>query len=83
MSKTKNDHYLSQCISKNFIQNDNNTFWQYDCSRRILQQKNITKLFSRRRVWGQQFEKMINTHMENDIAPILKRFSNCTAQKKV
>jgi len=83
MSKAKNNHYLSQCISKNFIQNDSKTFWQYDCSEgSTVNPKNIVNLFSRRRIWGQEFENTINRHMENHIAPILKRLSECPVERK-
>jgi len=82
MGKTKNNHYLSQCISKNFIQNGSKTFWQYDCSKGdTIKPTNIVNLFSRRRIWGQEFENTINKHMENHIAPILKRLSECPVER--
>lgn len=61
MNKVKNQHYLSRCISKNFITTNNSKFYEYDCSdsnvEKKIREKNITKLFSARRIWGQHFEK--------------------------
>jgi len=76
MSKTKKNHYLSQCISRNFIQTGNKTFWQYDCLKGgAIEPRNISNLFSRKRIWGQNLENTINKYMENHIAPILKHLS--------
>jgi len=82
VSKSKNNHYLSQCISRNFIQNGSKTFWQYDCSAGdTMKPKNIAKLFSRRRIWGQNLENTINKYMENQIAPVLKYLSECPVER--
>lgn len=82
MSRKKNNHYLSQCISKNFIENSNQTFWEYNCSTKSNPvQKNINRLFSKRRLWGEGLENTIGKHMENIIAPILKKYSTCQVDR--
>jgi len=83
MNKTKKNHYLSQCISKNFIQNGNKTFWQYDCLEGgAIKSKNIANLFSKRRLWGQELEDTLGRQMENQISPILQHFSECFLERK-
>ena len=78
MSKSKNRHYVSQCISKNFVApNGHKNFWTYDCqTRRTPVVKNIDRLFSKRRVWDDSFEKLLSSNVyENRLAPILKKFA--------
>ncbi len=73
MSDTKRNHYLSQCISKNFIINDTQTFWTYDCKQRNgLQEKKIKKLFSSLRIWNQEFENTLGRNVENLVSKDLK-----------
>lgn len=75
MSKSKNRHYVSQCISKNFIAPDGpKNFWMYDCeTKHAPVVKNIDRLFSKRRVWNDPFEKLLSSDVyENKLAPTLK-----------
>lgn len=80
MSIVKNQHYLSRCISKNFIITNNRTFYEYDCSDynvdKQIKEKNIGKLFSARRIWGQDFEQKLNEEFENKLAVILRKYVN-------
>lgn len=80
MSKVKNQHYLSRCISKNFITTNNSKFYEYDCSEsnvdKKIREKNINKLFSARRIWGQDFEKKLSEDFENKLAKILNKYVN-------
>lgn len=78
MSRVKNQHYLSRCISKNFITTNNRTFYEYDCSAnnvdKKIKEKNIEKLFSARRIWGQDLEQKLGEEFENKLAVILKKY---------
>ena len=80
MNKVKNQHYLSRCISKNFVTTKNNTFYEYDCGDnnpdKKIREKNINKLFSARRIWGQNIEKKLSEEFENKLAKILKKYAN-------
>jgi hypothetical protein len=83
MGKTKNNHYLSQCISRNFIQNGSRTFWQYDCSTGgPLQPRNIEKLFAKRKIWSQEFENVLSQEWENKFAPLLKKYAECSVVRR-
>lgn len=75
--KKKNMHYLSQCISINFLPNDKSkTFWQYNPETREIVPKNIEKLFARRRSWGQELEEVLaGNSYENKMGPLLKELS--------
>ena len=81
MAKTKNMHYLSQCISINFLSNDKpKTFWEYNPETGKTVPKNIEKLFARRRSWGQELEEVLSGNSyENKMGPLLKELS----QKKM
>ena len=81
MAKTKNMHYLSQCISINFLPNDKpKTFWEYNPETGKTVPKNIEKLFARRRSWGQELEEVLSGNSyENKMGPLLKELS----QKKM
>ena len=67
-------HYLSQCISINFLKKDApKTFWVYDIPSRRLVSRNIDKLFSNLKTWGQAFENILRGNdYENKLAPLLK-----------
>lgn len=43
MNKVKNQHYLSRCISKNFITTNNSKFYEYDCGNNNADKKNKRK----------------------------------------
>lgn len=78
MSKSKNRHFVSQCISKNFVApNEQKNFWMYDCkTKQAPVVKSVDRLFSKRRVWNDHFEKLLSSNVyENKLAPILKRFA--------
>lgn len=77
MSKTKNMHFLSQSISKNFISNGtSNTFLQYNPISKNTKPVNIKKLFSRKHIWSQEFEEILSgNNYENKLAPILKELA--------
>ncbi len=74
MSKTKNMHYLSQMISRNFTAKDGpRTFLQYDFSTATAEIRNIKNLFSRYKPWGQNLENVLSgDSYENKLAPLLK-----------
>lgn len=76
MSKVKNQHYLSRCISKNFITKDNKKFYEYDCNNKKIKEKNIENLFSARRIWGQDFEQILSKEYENKLSVILNKYAN-------
>ena len=83
MSTTKNNHYLSQCIARNFITNNTASFWQYNCETKgPLVERNIKKLFSKRKAWNQEFENILSRDLENNLAPIVKRLVSCTIERK-
>ncbi len=76
MSKSKNRHYVSQCISKNFAVPDGpKNFWMYDCqTKQPPVVKNVDRLFSKRRIWDDSFEKLLSSNaFENKLAPTLKK----------
>ncbi len=82
MSKAPHQHYLAKCMIKNFIQRNSEPFWQYDCSKGgPIKPRNIATLFAKQRIWGQEFENSIGRHMENRIAPILKRLAECSIER--
>lgn len=82
MSKTKNNHYLSQCISKNFVKGYNPpTFWEYNPNTKETKPKNITKLFAKRRAWGQDLETAISENFETKLAPVLREYAECKIQR--
>ena len=84
MSKKKNMHYLSQCITKNFAPKDSNkTFWQYDCAvKGPLQQRNVSKLFSSKHTWSQEFEDILSSnHYENVLGPLLRKLCDKEVKK--
>lgn len=79
MAKTKNMHYLSQMISRNFSEKDSvRTFLLYDPNTRIICDRNINKLFSAHRPWGQDFENVLSGNdYENVLSPILRDLASC------
>ena len=82
MSNTKNNHYLSQCISKNFAKGYNPpTFWEYNPHTKETKPKNITKLFAKRRAWGQDLETAISKNFETKLAPVLREYAECEIQR--
>ena len=83
MSNTKNMHYLSQMITRNFLpKNGLHTFWMYDPSRGKLETRNIDRLFSKYRPWGQEFEALLSGNQyENRIAPLLKELNQKTMER--
>lgn len=77
VGKKKNNHYLSQCISKNFIVNSNKTFYEYNCSLGgRIKEKNINRLFAARRVWSEKFEDILSYEYENNLAIDLNNLVN-------
>lgn len=77
MAKTKNNHYLSQCISINFAEGyQPKTFWEYNSITKELRPKNINRLFAKRRAWGQELESVIADGFENKLGPILKNMQS-------
>lgn len=85
MSKTKNMHFLSQSISKNFISNGtSNTFLQYNTISKNTKPVNIKKLFSKKHIWSQEFEEILSgNNYENKLAPILKELATRKMEKGV
>lgn len=82
MAKTKNNHYLSQCISINFAEGyQPKTFWEYNPITKELRPKNINRLFAKRRAWGQELESVIADGFENKLGPILKKYAECDMQR--
>lgn len=82
MGKTKNNHYLSQHISKNFRVIEHQPFWEYDCSAQIgPKQRSVERLFAGRKLWSQQMEDTIGHAFENDLARELKWLANCPVEK--
>lgn len=82
MAKTKNNHYLSQCISINFVEGYNpKTFWEYNPTTKEIRPKNINRLFAKRRAWGQGLESVIADDFENKLGPILKKYAECKIQR--
>jgi len=83
MSKTKNNHYLSQHISKNFRVNNGMPFWEYDCATQIgPKQRSSKRLFAARNLWGQRMEDTINNEFENDLARELKLLVSCPIKRE-
>lgn len=83
MSKTKNNHYLSQHISKNFRVNMGMPFWEYDCATQIgPKQRSLERLFATRNLWDQQMEDTISNAFENDLARELKLLVSCSIERK-
>ena len=76
-------HYLSQMITRNFLpKNGLHTFWMYDPSREKLETRNINRLFSKYRPWGQEFEELLSGNQyENRIAPLLKELNQKTMER--
>lgn len=75
--RTKNNHYLSQCISKNFMTQKGEPFWEYDFGRKMGPQvKGIERLFAGRRLWGQELEKTIGAELENQLSGIISRLAS-------
>lgn len=74
MGKTKNMHYLSQMISRNFAdKNGPRTYLEYDLAKGKIEPRNIDKLFSKYKPWGQEFENLLGgNEYENKLAPLLK-----------
>lgn len=85
MKKTKNMHYLSQMISRNFVEKDSpQTFLLYDPFKNQISERNIKKLFSGHKPWGEDFEKKLSgDDYENSLAPILKDLATCYIPKNV
>lgn len=74
--KTKNNHYLSQCISKNFMVKESEPFWEYDFDRNMGPcMKGLERLFAGRRLWGQELEDTIGAEMENRLSGLIKRLA--------
>ncbi len=67
-------HYVSRCILKNFITENNETFFVYDCNNRTLTPKNIHKLFANYRSWSDKFEKTLDQKFENLLGPVLNKY---------
>lgn len=67
-------HYLSRCILRNFITEDNETFFVYDCASQTFVQKNLNKLFANYRSWSEKFEKILDQKFENLLGPVLKKY---------
>jgi len=83
MSKTKNNHYLSEHISKNFRVNKGMPFWEYDCATQIgPKQRSLDRLFATRNLWGQRMEDTISNAFENDLARELKLLVSCSIERK-
>lgn len=84
MSNTKNMHYLSQMISRNFTAKDGpRTFLQYDFSIAKAEIRNIKNLFSRYKPWGQNLENVLSgDSYENRLAPLLKELAHCPISKR-
>jgi len=70
-------HYLSRCIIKNFQENDNGTFYEYDCLRGTFQTRNISKLFAGYHYWSDRFETILGTKYENELALVLTKYAHC------
>lgn len=83
MSKTKNMHYLSQTISRNFIiDKESKTFLEYNPISKNIKPRNIVRLFSKRNIWGQDFEKVLNGNdYENKLAVVLKSLVSKSIEK--
>ncbi len=74
--KTKNNHYLSQCISKNFMVKESEPFWEYDFDRNMgPRMKGLERLFAGRRLWAQELEDTIGAEMENRLSGLIKRLA--------
>ena len=73
-------HYLSRCIIRNFITEENNTFFEYDCAKKILTPKNYNKLFASYRNWSDDFEKVLGKNFESFLGPALKKYSTTFIQ---
>ncbi len=71
-------HYLSRCIIRNFVTKSNNTFFEYDCVSGKLSPKNLNKLFAGYRLWSEKFEETLGREFENKLAPVLKKYANCS-----
>lgn len=83
MGKTKNNHYLSQHISKNFRVNKGMPFWEYDCATQIgPKQRSLERLFAARNLWDQLMEDTISNAFENDLARELKLLVSCSIERK-
>ena len=73
MSVTKKNHYLSQCIIKNFITENNQTFWVYDCGKGgKIYQRNVSNMFYGRHIWEQDVENSIHDNFEERIVDDLR-----------
>lgn len=71
---TKNMHFLSQCILKNFLPPDERkSLWVYDCNRKnTVYRRNIKDLFASNNIWGQPLEKLLSSDQyESRLGPLL------------
>lgn len=84
MKRTKNNHYLSKTILNNFLcESTSRSFLEYNPISKHLKTRNIDRLFSARRIWGQDFENLLNGNMyENKIGPMLKELASCPVERK-
>lgn len=73
-------HYLSRCYIRNFITEENDTFFEYDCARKKITPKNYNKLFASYRNWSDDFEQVLGKNFENFLGPVLKKYSNASVK---
>lgn len=74
--RTKDMHYLSQCIIKYFKPKANAPFWAYNIKDDAIDDVCNKKLFSNEFIWSQKFENKLANKYEQPIGVPLKKLIN-------
>jgi len=80
MSKTKNNHYVSRFLIKNFRTEKGMPLYELDCSTRKIIERSIENMFSSRRAWSQNTEDAISKKFENSLSKYILNLINLPLQ---
>lgn len=71
MSKTKNNHYVSRWLSRNFKKEG--ALYCLDCKTKEIARRSEEKLFAIRRLWDQEIEDTVSREFDTKYAPLISR----------
>lgn len=69
MSKTKNNHYVSRWLSRNFKKDG--ALYCLDCKTKTIERKSEKNLFAIRRLWDQELEDLVSKEFDTKYAPVI------------
>ena len=71
MRKTKNNHYVSQWLIRNFKKDE--VLYRLDCKTKKIEIKSEEKLFAKRRLWSEKTEGVVGKEFDTQYAPLIRK----------